>query len=394
MTTDGPRVLAINGGSSSIKFALYQVRGVLTQVLHGKIDRVGLRGTTLTFDDQRRRQQESRVIGDLDHGLAVTFLIDWLQQHLDLASLAAVGHRVVTGGARYFEAQRVTEELLVALRGISAYAPDHLPSELAVIERLRDRMPGLLQVVCFDTAFHRDLPSVAKMLAIPRRFQTRGVHRYGFHGLSYSYLMEELGRLSTEEAQGRVILAHIGNGVSLAAVHGGRCVDTSMGFSPAAGVPMATRSGDLDPGLVWYLAHTEHLTAEQFQHMVNHESGLLGISETSADVRDLLSNEANDVRAAEAVALFCYQIRKCVGAFAAALGGLDTLIFAGGIGENAPVIRARICEDLSFLGLQLDAGRNATNDAVVSSHASRVAVRVMPTDEALMIVQATSRIIA
>ena len=394
MTTDGPRVLAINGGSSSIKFALYQVRGVLTQVLHGKIDRVGLRGTTLTFDDQRRRQQESRVIGDLDHGLAVTFLIDWLQQHLDLASLAAVGHRVVTGGARYFEAQRVTEELLVALRGISAYAPDHLPSELAVIERLRDRMPGLLQVVCFDTAFHRDLPSVAKMLAIPRRFQTRGVHRYGFHGLSYSYLMEELGRLSIEEAQGRVILAHIGNGVSLAAVHGGRCVDTSMGFSPAAGVPMATRSGDLDPGLVWYLAHTEHLTAEQFQHMVNHESGLLGISETSADVRDLLSNEANDVRAAEAVALFCYQIRKCVGAFAAALGGLDTLIFAGGIGENAPVIRARICEDLSFLGLQLDAGRNATNDAVVSSHASRVAVRVMPTDEALMIVQATSRIIA
>lgn len=394
MTTDGPRVLAINGGSSSIKFALYQVRGVLTQVLHGKIDRVGLRGTTLTFDDQRRRQQESRVIGDLDHGLAVTFLIDWLQQHLDLASLAAVGHRVVTGGARYFEAQRVTEELLVALRGISAYAPDHLPSELAVIERLRDRMPGLLQVVCFDTAFHRDLPSVAKMLAIPRRFQTRGVHRYGFHGLSYSYLMEELGRLSTEEAQGRVILAHIGNGVSLAAVHGGRCVDTSMGFSPAAGVPMATRSGDLDPGLVWYLAHTEHLTAEQFQHMVNHESGLLGISETSADVRDLLSNEANDVRAAEAVALFCYQIRKCVGAFAAALGGLDTLIFAGGIGENAPVIRARICEDLSFLGLQLDAGRNATNDAVVSSHASRVAVRVMPTDEALMIVQATNRIIA
>jgi acetate kinase len=250
-------------------------------------------------------------------------------------------------------------------------------------------------VVCFDTAFHQDLPRVAKMLAIPRRLQAKGVERYGFHGLSYSYLMEELGRLvSSEAAHGRVILAHIGNGVSLAAVRGGQCIDTSMGFSPAAGVPMATRSGDLDPGLLWYLAQTEQMTAAQFQQMVNHESGLLGISETSADVRDLLSREADDVRAAEAISLFCYQIRKCIGAFAAALGGLDTLIFAGGIGENAPVIRTRICDDLGFLGLQLDTDRNANNEALVSADASPVAVRVIPTDEALMIVKATSRILA
>ncbi len=395
MTQDTPRVLAINGGSSSIKFALYQVRGVPTRVLHGKIDRVGVRGTTMTFDDRERSQQDSRVIGDLDHGLAVTFLIDWLAQHIDFSSVAAVGHRMVTGGAQYFDPQRVTQELLEALRASTAYAPDHLPAEIAVIERLRERMPDLLQVVCFDTAFHRDLPRVAKMLAIPRRFEAKGVLRFGFHGLSYAYLMEELERrVSAEAASGRVILAHLGNGVSLAAVHGGQCVDTSMGFSPAAGVPMATRSGDLDPGLVWYLAHTEHMTAAQFQQMVNHESGLLGVSETSGDVRDLLSREADDVRAAEAVALFCYQIRKCVGAFAAALGGLDTLIFAGGIGENSAVIRARICDDLGFLGIQLDADRNATNEAVVSSHASRVCVRVMPTDEELMIVKATSTFIA
>ena len=395
MTKDTVRVLAINGGSSSIKFALYHARGVPTRVMHGKIDRVGVRGTTMTFDDDTRSPQDSRVIGDLDHGLAVTFLIDWLDEHLTLASLAAVGHRVVTGGARYFEPQRVTEEVLEALRSISAYAPDHLPSEMAVIERLRERMPGLLQVVCFDTAFHQDLPRVAKMLAIPRRLQAKGVERYGFHGLSYSYLMEELGRLvSSEAAHGRVILAHIGNGVSLAAVRGGQCIDTSMGFSPAAGVPMATRSGDLDPGLLWYLAQTEQMTAAQFQQMVNHESGLLGISETSADVRDLLSREADDVRAAEAISLFCYQIRKCIGAFAAALGGLDTLIFAGGIGENAPVIRTRICDDLGFLGLQLDTDRNANNEALVSADASPVAVRVIPTDEALMIVKATSRILA
>ena len=395
MTKDTPRVLAINGGSSSIKFALYQVRGVPTRVLHGKIDRVGVRGTTMTFDDRERSQQDHRVIGDLDHGLAVTFLIAWLAQHIDFSSVAAVGHRMVTGGAQYFDPQRVTQELLEALRASTAYAPDHLPAEIAVIERLRERMPDLLQVVCFDTAFHRDLPRVAKMLAIPRRFEAKGVLRFGFHGLSYAYLMEELGRrVSAEVAHGRVILAHIGNGVSLAAVHGGQCVDTSMGFSPAAGVPMATRSGDLDPGLVWYLAHTEHMTAAQFQQMVNHESGLLGVSETSGDVRDLLSREADDVRAAEAVALFCYQIRKCVGAFAAALGGLDTLIFAGGIGENSAVIRARICDDLGFLGIQLDADRNANNEAVVSSHASRVCVRVMPTDEELMIVKATSTFIA
>ncbi len=395
MTKDTPRVLAINGGSSSIKFALYQVRGVPTRVLHGKIDRVGVRGTTMTFDDRERGQQDSRVIGDLDHGLAVTFLIDWLAQHIDFSSVAAVGHRMVTGGAQYFDPQRVTQELLEALRASTAYAPDHLPAEIAVIERLRERMPDLLQVVCFDTAFHRDLPRVAKMLAIPRRFEAKGVLRFGFHGLSYAYLMEELERrVSAEAARGRVILAHLGNGVSLAAVHGGQCVDTSMGFSPAAGVPMATRSGDLDPGLMSYLAQNEHMTAAQFQQMVNHESGLLGVSETSGDVRDLLSREADDVRAAEAVALFCYQIRKCVGAFAAALGGLDTLIFAGGIGENSAVIRARICDDLGFLGIQLDVGRNANNEAVVSSDASRVCVRVMPTDEELMIMKATSTIIA
>ena len=395
MTTNVQRVLSINGGSSSIKFAVYHLRAVPTRVLCGKVDRVGLRGTTLTFDDVERGQQDRHLIGDLDHGQAVTLLIDWLVQHIDLASITAVGHRVLTGGAKYFEPQRVTEELLDALRGMTVYAPDHLPAEIALIERLRERMPGLLQVVCFDTAFHRNLPRVAKMLAIPRRFQTHGVERYGFHGLSYAYLMEELGRcVGAEAANGRVILAHIGNGVSLAAVQGGQCVDTSMGFSPASGVPMATRSGDLDPGLVWYLQHTEHLTATQFQHMANHESGLLGVSETSGDVRDLLRCEANDIRAAEALALFCYQIRKCIGALVAALGGLDTLVFAGGIGENAPVIRARICDALGFLGIHLDARRNTNNEAVVSSGASRVCVRVTPTDEELMIAKATIQIIA
>ena len=206
--------------------------------------------------------------------------------------------------------------------------------------------------------------------------------------------MEELTRVAgTAAGHGRVILAHLGNGASLAAVRGGKSLDTSMGFTPAAGVPMSTRSGDLDPGLVWYLAHTEHMNAEQFHQMANHQSGLLGVSETSSDLRDLLGREADDVRAAEAVALFCYQIKKWIGAFAAALGGLDTLVFAGGIGENAPVIRARICEGLGFLGINVDEARNLRSDPLVSAEASRVAVRVIPTDEEVMIVKAVRSVL-
>ena len=393
MKQEKPYVLAMNGGSSSIKFTLYRMGDSPARRLHGKVDRIGLRGATLTFDDLERNQHDSRIIGDFDHRSAANFLIDWLDKQIGLTSIEAVGHRVVNGGAHYNEPQRVTQELLDALRRISAYAPEHLPSEIGLIDLFRERVPGLPQVVCFDTAFHRDMPRVAKILPIPRRFQAQGVERYGFHGLSYSFLMEDLARVvGAEAALGRVILAHLGNGASLAAVRGGKSIDTSMGFTPAAGVPMGSRSGDLDPGLVWYLAQTEHMTAKQFHQMVNHESGLLGVSETSSDLRDLLAREADDVRAAEAVALFCYQVKKCIGAFAAALGGLDMLVFAGGIGENAPMIRARICADLDFLGIQLDPIRNKSNEPVISTDASRVSVRVMSTDEELMIAKTVSRI--
>jgi len=239
------------------------------------------------------------------------------------------------------------------------------------------------------------MPRVAKILPIPRRFTAKGVERFGFHGLSYSFLMEELARLAgSQAAQGRVILAHLGNGSSLAAVRGGKSIDTSMGFTPAAGVPMSTRSRDLDLGLVGYLARTEHMTAEQFDRMANDESGLLGVSETSSDLRDLLARESDDVRAAEAVALFCYQIKKWIGSYAAALGGLDTLVFAGGIGENAPVIRARICEGLGFLGIELDSTRNEASEAMISGGASRVDVRVIPTDEEVMIAKTVSRVLS
>jgi acetate kinase len=246
-------------------------------------------------------------------------------------------------------------------------------------------------VACFDTAFHRTLPRVARLLPIPRRYAAMGVERYGFHGLSYAYLREELVRLDPTAASGRVILAHLGNGASLAAVRDGKCLDTSMGFTPAAGLVMSTRSGDLDPGLFSFLARRERMTPARFARMINHESGLLGVSEISSDVRDLLAREARDVRAAEAVALFCYQAKKWIGSFAAALGGVDTLVFAGGIGENSPAIRARICDGLGFLGIGLNRQRNATNAPLISPDAGRVKVRVIRTDEELMIARSVCR---
>jgi acetate kinase len=288
----------------------------------------------------------------------------------------------------------VTQGLLDELDRISPYDPDHLPSEIELIEAFRQRHPKLPQVACFDTAFHRTMPRVAKLLPIPRRYDAKGVQRYGFHGLSYAYLMEELARLGDPAATtGRVILAHLGNGASMAAVRNGKSIDTSMSFTPTAGLVMSTRSGDLDPSLFPYFARTEQMTAKQFSVMVNHHSGLLGVSETSSDMRDLLAQEAHDIRAAEAVALFCYQARKWIGAFAAALGGLDMFVFAGGIGENAPLVRARICDGLAFLGIELSESRNAETAGVISTDASRATVRVIRTDEDLMIARSVRRIL-
>jgi acetate kinase len=291
------------------------------------------------------------------------------------------------------EPERVTRKLLAELHRITPYDPDHLPREIGLITALSRRHPKLPQVACFDTAFHRTMPRVARLLPIPRRYAARGVERYGFHGLSYAYLMEELGRLDPEAARGRVILAHLGNGASLAAVRNGKSLDTSMGFTPTAGLVMSTRTGDLDPGVVYYLARTQRMTAAKFQRMVNHESGLLGVSGTSSDVRDLCAREATDVRAAEAIELFCYQVSKWIGAFAAALGGLDTLVFAAGIGENAPRIRAQICDALGFLGIELDPTRNAKNAPLISPGSGKVSVRVIRTDEELMIARSVTRLL-
>ena len=386
------RILAINGGSSSIRFALYESGSTLERRLHGKIERIGLAGTTLTLAHAGRDGPPSRSDIASDRAAAVQALIDRFEAEGGLiTSLAAVGHRIVHG-MEHTEPERIDATLLAELHRLAPYDPDHLPLEIALIEGFRQRHAPLAQVACFDTAFHRTLPRVARLLPIPRRYEAAGVRRYGFHGLSYAYVMQELRRLGDPAAtRGRVILAHLGNGSSLAAVRDGRSVDTSMGFTPASGLPMSTRAGDLDPGLAGHFSRSEQMTAAEFDRMVNHESGLLGISETSSDVRDLLERAAGDVRAAEAVALFCYQARKCIGAFATVLCGIDTLVFSGGIGENSALIREKICDGLGFLGIELDRVRNAAHAELISAEAGRVNVRVVRTDEELMIAGSVAR---
>ncbi len=387
-----PLVLTINGGSSSIKFALFEVGDSLRRILEGEIERIGMPEPAMKVQGLNQADNFSQSVTAPDHTIAVGVLMDWIEARGGHDALTAVGHRVVHGGPEYSEPQCITAELVATLHRLSPFDPEHLPEEILLTEVFHHRFPDLPQVACFDTAFHHDLPRVAQLLPIPRRYEAQGVRRYGFHGLSYAFLMGELTRLAgAEAARGRVILAHLGNGASLAAVRDGKSVDTSMSFTPTAGVPMSTRSGDLDPGLLWYMARTEVMSAKQFNEMVNFQSGLLGVSETSSDMRDLLDRETQDVRAAEAVALFCYQIKKWIGAFAAALGGLETLVFAGGIGENAPVVRARICEGLEFLGIELDEKGNTANAGLISAATSRIPVRVIHTDEALMIAKSVCR---
>jgi acetate kinase len=387
-------ILTINGGSSSIKFALFDAEKKLQRSMSGSIERIGLPQSTFVVKGSNKADNFSRSVTAPNHTVAVGLLMDWIEERIQSGELTAVGHRVVHGGPKYSDPQRVTTEMVEELHQLKPFDPEHLPEEILLTEAFHRRFPNLPQVACFDTAFHHNLPRVAQLLPIPRHFEAQGVRRYGFHGLSYAFLMEELARVAgPQAARGRVVLAHLGNGASLAAVLDGKSMDTSMGLTPTAGVPMSTRSGDLDPGLVWYLTRTEKITAKKFNEMVNFQSGLLGVSETSSDMHDLLEHESEDVRAAEAVALFCYQVKKWIGAFAAVLGGLDTLVFAGGIGENAPIVRARICDGLGFLGIEMEEAQNRIGAALISAKASRVAVRVIHTDEEWMIAKTVCRVL-
>jgi acetate kinase len=387
------KVLTLNAGSSSIRFAIFEARLPPARLLRGNLERAGSDEATLSVE-HGPGSAPVRIKAAMDKsGSPAGFVLDWLASQPLYADIAAAGHRVVHGMLRT-QPEKVTPVLLDELKRIIPFDPEHLPREIELITALHERRGTLPQVACFDTAFHRSMPLVATQLAIPRRYASKGVQRYGFHGLSYTYLMQELTRLGDPAARhGRVILAHLGSGASVAAVRDGACIDTSMGFTPTAGLVMGTRSGDLDPGLMSFLQLTDGMTPMQFQTMVNHESGMLGVSETSADARDLLARERSDPRAAEALGLFCQQAKKWIGSFAAVLGGIDTLVFSGGIGEHAAPLRERICDGLGFLGIRIDPDANARQAPRISTDAAPVTVRVMGTDEESVIASETIRLL-
>jgi acetate kinase len=369
VTTTAPTVLAINAGSSSLKCALFTAEAEPRPLARETLDGAG--------------------------SSCLPRLLAWIDLHTHKVPVSAIGHRIVHGGPAYRSPQRLTPGVLETLRRLIPFAPNHLPDEISLVEALARHRPGVPQIACFDTAFHADLPEIARRLPIPGIYDAQGVRRYGFHGLSYAFLLQELERVAgPEAAAGRVILAHLGNGSSLAAVRRGRSLDTTMAFTPMGGVVMSTRSGDLDPGVVTFLARSERLSADQVEELLSQRAGLLGISETSGDMRTLLTREAADPACRLAVAAYAYGIKKTIGALAAALGGLDTLVVSGGIGEHAPAVRARICDGLTFLGIELDPVRNDANALVISTSAARVVVRVIPTDEELMIARAVHGVLA
>ncbi len=388
------RLLTINTGSSSLKAAVYEVGGGEKRTLAISVERIGHAGSRIRIADAGGATLLDRQQGIPDHFEALRTLFAWLRGERGDPPFDAVGHRVVHGGMHHREPERVTDALVVALRGLTIIDPDHLPQALDAIRAVGQSYPALPQVACFDTAFHRHMPPVARRYALPPEYGDAGVIRYGFHGLSYEYIMQALRAEDRAAADGRVIIAHLGNGASMAAVRGGIGVDTTMGFSPTGGLVMGTRTGDLDPSVVLYLLRSGSMTPDDLSTLLNKEAGMRGISGTSGDLRDLLERESSDRRAAEALDLFCYQAKKFLGALTAALGGVETLVFTGGIGEHAAPIRERICTGLAFLGIHLDPQRNATHAPVISRDGGSVTVRVMQTDEDLMIARHTYRLLA
>jgi acetate kinase len=350
-------VITVNAGSSSLKVALFR---------EGK----RVRAASVSTTDARAALDEAVAKLSLD------------------GSLTALGHRVVHGGPHNQHPRLVDGALIAELRAIAELDPDHLPSEIAIVEACAARFAGVPQVACFDTGFHATLPRAARLLPIPREWEARGVVRYGFHGLSYAYLMGELGRVGGDgAARGRVVLAHLGGGSSLAAVKDGRCADTTMGFTPTGGVPMGTRSGDLDPGVLVYMTRKSGLSPAALDEIVNKRSGMLGLSGVTSDMRELLARESTDPNCADAVAVYCHAVKKAIGALAATIGGIETLVFSGGIGEHAAPVRARVCEGLEHLGVRLDPKKNEASAPLVSN--GPCAVRVIPTDEESVILRET-----
>jgi|SRR5882724_9380250 len=382
----GHTILCLNGGSSSLKFAVYQMAGAAEErIFYGAVESVGATGGRFWL-----RGAEERVLTDIscgipDHGEAIKTIFAALENQ-GVKHLTAVGHRIVHGGPHFCAPQRVDANITDKLRDLVAFAPLHLPSQVAMIEAVSAHFPDLPQVVCFDTAFHWGMPEVAQRFALPRGLWDQGIRRYGFHGLSYEFIVGQLGKLIGR----RAIIAHLGNGASMVALKDSKPVDTSMGLTPTGGFMMGTRSGDLDPGVLLYLMRKGY-SPEQLEALLDRESGLRGVSGQTNDMKTLLEKRQTDPAAALAVEMFCYQVRKSIGAFAAVLTGLDTLVFTGGIGERAAPIRAEICQGLNYLAIELDAPSNLQSAPVISG--GNCTVRVVQTDEDMMIARHTGAVV-
>jgi acetate kinase len=387
-TGDGHVILCLNSGSSSLKFAMFRLAdGNETKLAEGAIEGIGTGSGRFWVRRGSADAARDRAENFADHEAAVLATMRVIDE-AHLPSADAVGHRVVHGGPLYQEARRADRTLIDSLRRLVPFAPLHLPAELRAIEAVAERYVDLPQVACFDTGFYRHLPEVARRFPLPRAFYEQGVFRYGFHGLSYEYLVEALGA----DAGGKAIFAHLGNGASMTALCDRVPVDTTMGLTPTGGFMMGTRTGDLDPGLLIHLLDSGH-DHRDLERILNHESGLLGVSGSTSDMKALLDRSEGDERAALAVEMFCYHARKSIGALVAALGGIDTLVFTGGIGQNAPAVRTRICERLGYLGIRLDDAKNRDSRAVVSTDDSPCTVRVVPAGEEIMIARYTQRVI-
>lgn len=403
------QVLTINCGSSSLKFAVYSTAGSdaagagdarAALRYAGEVERIGSGDALLHVTESGGQSLARQNMALTDHTAALHAVLDWLEGRPDALTPDAVGHRIVHGGSAYDRPQPITPRVIETLRQLAPLAPLHMPIEIAAIEALQARYPTVPQVACFDTAFHRTMPRVAQIFGLPRPITESGVLRYGFHGLSYEYILSELGREASDAGKSleayagrRIVIAHLGNGASMVAIRDGRSVDTTMGLTPIGGLVMGARSGDLDPGVLLYLLDAERMSAADLRKQVEQEGGLLGVSGSSSDMRDLLSRMADDSHAEEAVDLFCYTARKYLGALVSVLGGIDTLVFTGGIGEHAAEVRRRICSDLAFLGIRLEPTRNDASARIISEVASPVAVRVMHTNEEEMIARHTVRIL-
>ena len=382
-------ILCVNSGSSSIKYALYRMgHEDETLLAQGAAERIGLEDGRSWIRSGRNPAATERRFDIADHRAAVTAVFEQLRD-LRLGEPTAVGHRVVHGGPSHLQPARIDSALIADIRKIVGYAPLHLPAQLDGIDAVAARYPGLPQVACFDTAFHGFMPELAKRFPLPQKYWEEGLQRYGFHGLSYEYVMDSLRPPSDH----RIVIAHLGNGSSLAAVHNGKPVDTTMGFTPAGGFMMGTRSGDLDPGILLYLLNEKGYTGQQLEDLVNRQSGLLGVSGSTQDMQTLLSRRETDSSASLAVDLFCYHVRKHVGSMAAVLGGLDALVFTGGIGENAAPVRSAICAGMRHLGIILDAGRNAIHADPISANESPCAIRLIRTNEDAVIARQTHRLL-